>query len=188
MIVELDAKEAKEKNILKKVDGRKRYDKRKNLKEMHRDGEYLLIYDEWCRNGQNVLEAVKKFKPDISDARARDIWKKVERSDTVRTVAKNRINKRTSRSYMNVEERKAFLTEVILGEREPDAETKDRLKAIQILNNMEGIGTPQILAQQNIQMNQTNISVEDKRTIINQRLNEILGITNEEGKERKEEE
>lgn len=182
----MDAKEAKEKNILKKVDGR-RSGKRKNLKEMHRDGEYLLIYDEWCRNGQNALEAVKKIRPDISDSRARDIWRKVENSDTVRTVAKNRINKRTSRSYMNVEERKAFLTEVILGEREPDAETKDRLKAIQILNNMEGIGTPQILAQQNIQMNQTNISVEDKRTIINQRLNEILGISSDE-EERKEEE
>lgn len=179
----MDAKEAKEKNILKKVDGRKS-GKRKNLKEMHRDGEYLLIYDEWCRNGQNALEAVKKIRPEItSDSRARDIWRKVENSDTVRTVAKNRINKRTSRSYMSVEERKAFLTEVILGEREPDAETKDRLKAIQILNNMEGIGTPQILAQQNIQMNQTNISVEDKRTIINQRLNEILGISNDNEEE-----
>lgn len=160
--------------------------KKKTLEEMHEDGNLVLIYDEWCRNGGNKRDAVRSVYPNATPTKCTQMWKKVEDSDYVRTLAMNRVKKRNSRSYMSVEERKSYLTDVILGEREPDAETKDRLKAIQILNNMEGIGTPTVLAQQNnISMTQ-NISVEDKRSIINERLNEILGIPT--GKEREKEE
>lgn len=160
--------------------------KKKTLEEIAEDGNLVLIYDEWCRNGGNKRDAVRSVYPNATPTKCTQVWKKVEDSEYVRTLAMNRVKKRNSRSYMSVEERKSYLTDVILGEREPDAETKDRLKAIQILNNMEGIGTPTVLAQQNnISMTQ-NISVEDKRSIINERLNEILGIQVEEKKEGKE--
>lgn len=179
-------KEILEREKAGKKQGLKRYSKkeRKSLEEIHRDGDYVLIYDEWCRNGGNKGDAVRSVYPDASTSKCTQIWKKVEESEHVRKLAINRVNKRNSRSYLSVEERKAYLTDVIMGDREPDAETKDRLKAIQILNNMEGIGTPTVLAQQNnISMTQ-NISVEDKRNIINERLNEILGIPNLQEEER----
>lgn len=159
----------------------KRKKKKKTLEEMHEDGNLVLIYDEWCRNGGNKRDAVRSVYPNATPTKCTQMWKKVEDSEYVRTLAMNRVKKRNSRSYMSVEERKSYLTDVILGDIEPDAETKDRLKAIQILNSMEGIGTPTFLAQQNnISMNsQTNISVEDKRMLINERLNEILGMTGE---------
>lgn len=146
------------------------------MKEIHEDGNLVLIYNEWCTNGMNIREAVRSVYPNATPTKCTQIWKKVEESDYVRRLAVNRVNKRNSRSYMSVEERKSYLTDVIVGDREPDAETSERLKAIQILNNMEGIGTPTILAQQNNISTTNNISVEDKRALINERLNEILGI------------
>lgn len=166
---------------------------RKTLQDIHDDGKLVLIYDRWCQNGNKPVEAVRTVleRPDMSITEARNFWNnRVETSETVRRIAMNRVNKRKSRAYMNIEERKAFLTEVILGEREADAETKDRLKAIQILNNMEGIGTPTFMAQQNtlnLTQNSVSVTVEDKRNFINQRLNEILGIPAEGKEEQKKE-
>lgn len=148
--------------------------KKKSLKQIERDSLYIRIYDEYIKaGGTNIKEAVRVFYPDKSESNLSQIGKNVLESEAVRKVVVNRNKKRVSRSYLSVEERKSFLSEVILGEREPDAKTMDRLKAVQILNNMEGIGTQQILQQQNIQVNQ--ISLEEKRAIVNERLNEILG-------------
>lgn len=171
-------KEIRQREKAEKSYGLKRYRKKekKSLKEIHEDGNLVLIYNEWCTNGMNIREAVRSVYPNATPTKCTQIWKKVEESDYVRRLAVNRVNKRNSRSYMSVEERKSYLTDVIVGDREPDAETSERLKAIQILNNMEGIGTPTILAQQNNISTTNNISVEDKRALINERLNEILGI------------
>lgn len=155
----------------------------KTVEEMHRDEDYLLIYDDYEINGRkSLLESARRFHPDWTYAKLRKLVDEINESETVRKVAKNRINKRTSRSYMTVEQRKEYLTKVILGEVEDESKVEHRLKALQILNQMEGIGTPQnLIQQQNLQVN--NITVGEKRELITQRLDELLGIPQITGEE-----
>ena len=62
-----------------------------------------------------------------------------------------------------------YLTGVIMGDIEPDAETKDRLKALDIANKMEGV-----YVNKNVNINQ-NLTIEDERAIVERRIRQVLG-------------
>ena len=71
--------------------------KKKTLEEMHEDSNLVLIYDEWCRNGGNKRDAVRSVYPNATPTKCTQVWKKVEDSEYVRTLAMNRVKKRKNR-------------------------------------------------------------------------------------------
>lgn len=164
---ELVQKKTRQKNKARK-DKTKTYSQ---IQEMNLKDRIFMEFMETCPDGtvKDMQQIVKKYRPQATDsANYLYGWKVLNDSDV-----KNRISKRNHHrlkaKQLSYEEKLMYLTGVIMGDIEPDAETKDRLKALDIANKMEGV-----YVNKNVNINQ-NLTIEDERAIVERRIRHVLG-------------
>ena len=143
--------------------------KARSVSEIEREDEAKRFFDEYSKTG-NITKSMQKIRPDLSDKSAYNKGYKILNSDKYRTTISERMKKRDQRSVMSVEERRLWLSEHILNQ---DFAMKDRLGCLKELNRMDGIGKSNILNVGSV----NNITVEQKRAIAEERINDILGIS-----------
>lgn len=136
------------------------------------------IYLEYMKQGGysgplTMTDIVMKHRPGISRNTAATYgWRILNNPDIKRKIIEKN-SKRREKQIMKFEERLQYLTDVIMQEIEPDAETKDRLKAVDMMNRMEGV-----YVNNNVNVNYSNnLSIEQERDIVQRRLNQLLGKT-----------
>lgn len=143
--------------------------KARSASEIEREDEAKRFFDEYSKTG-NITKSMQKIRPDLSDKSAYNKGYKILNSEKYRTIISERMKKRDQRSVMSVEERRLWLSEHILNQ---DFAMKDRLGCLKELNRMDGIGKSNILNVGSV----NNITVEQKRAIAEERINDILGIS-----------
>lgn len=158
-------KKARNKNLARHV---KTYNEisRDNLKDMI----FMEFYNTYP-NGtlKDMQKVVQKYRPDVSENNNYLYGWRILNDPDVKHRVSQRNYKRLKSTRLTYEEKLAYLTGVIMGDIEPDAETKDRLKALDIANRMEGV-----YVNTNVNVNQT-LSIEDERAIVERRLRQVLG-------------
>lgn len=140
----------------------------KSVSELKREDEAKRFFDEYSKSG-NITKSMQKIRPDLSDKSAYNKGYKILNSPLFRNVIHERVKKRDQRSVMTVEQRRQWLSDNIQDERK---DMKDRLGCLKELNRMDGIGKSNILNVGSV----NNITVEQKRAIAEERINDILGI------------
>lgn len=143
--------------------------KARSASEIEREDEAKRFFDEYSKTG-NITKSMQKIRPDLSDKSAYNKGYKILNSEKYRTIISERMKKRDQRSVMSVEERRQWLSDHVLNE---DFAMKDRLGCLKELNRMDGIGKSNILNVGSV----NNITVEQKRAIAEERINDILGIS-----------
>lgn len=140
----------------------------KSVSELKREDEAKRFFDEYSKSG-NITKSMQKICPNLSDKSAYNKGYKILNSPKFRNVIHERVKKRDQRSVMTVEQRRQWLSDNIQDE---EKDMKDRLGCLKELNRMDGIGKSNILNVGSV----NNITVEQKRAIAEERINDILGI------------
>lgn len=148
----------------------------KTFKQMSSDNLKERIYVEYMKRGGHdsgvcMTDIVCEFRPNATrQANSLYGWRILNDPDVKKRLS-SRNGKRIERTILSYEERLQYLTSILMGEIEPDAETKDRLRALDIMNRMEGI-----YVNNNVNVNYTSkLSVDQEREIVQNRLNNLLG-------------
>lgn len=119
---------------------------------------------------KDMQNVVKKYRPNATDtANYLYGWKILNDPDVKQRISK-RNKKRLMSTQLSYEEKLVYLTGVVLGYIEPDAETKDRLKALDIANKMEGQ-----YVNTNVNINK-NMTLDEERALAKKRIDQILGL------------
>lgn len=173
--------EVKKKRRRKRCQNKIRKDTVKSYREICSDNLKQRIYIEYMKRGgydNNVCmtDIVCEFRPDINrNANAVFGWRILNDPEVKRKLSA-RVGMRKNADILSYDERLQYLTAVLMGEIEPDAETKDRLRALDIMNRMEGI-----YVNNNVNVNYTSqLSVDQEREIVQNRLNNLLGSVDAE--------
>lgn len=135
-----------------------------------KDTIFMEFYNKYP-NGtlKDMQSVVQKYRPNASPNNNYMYGWRILNDPDVKHRVSQRNYKRMKATRLTYEEKLAYLTGVIMGDIEPDAETKDRLKALDIANRMEGV-----YVNTNVNVNQT-LSIEDERAIVERRLRQVLG-------------
>lgn len=150
-----------------------REDKTKTAFQLETESLKDRIYMEYMKqggfdNGVCMTDVVCKFRPNRSRNANWIYGYRILNDPDVKRRIQVRNAKRIYSSKLDFQDRINYLTGVILGEIELDAEAKDRLKAVDIMNKMEGV-----YVNKSLNVNQ-NISIDEEREIIQKRLNQLL--------------
>lgn len=128
------------------------------------------IMDEFFNNGMQMAKAVQKVMPGYSYNSASVLGSHIKKE------YKKEIMQRQAEAQdawfehhiVTVTQRKQFLSKIIMSS--SDIPVSDKLKAVKILNEMDGLtGGVQSLTQVNI-----NVPMEDKRNIVEAEVHELL--------------
>lgn len=128
--------------------------------------------------GAIVLEYFPYMKPDTAKMYG---WR-ILNSPEVKEQLRKKMHKREYNSVLSIEERRQYLSDIIMGVLDLDADLSDKLKCLKLLNDMDGIGTSQFSINVN-----NEISMQDKRKITEQTVNKLLGVQEAEYVEHTEE-
>lgn len=135
------------------------------------------IIDEFFNNGMQMTKAVQKVMPGYSYGSASVL------GSAVKKEYKKEIMQRQAEAQeewfehhiVTVTQRKQFLSKIIMSS--SDIPVSDKLKAVKILNDMDGLtGGVQSLTQVNI-----NVPMEKKREIVEAEVHELLTGGNDDG-------
>lgn len=135
-----------------------------------KDKIFMEFYNTYPNGTLKDMQAVvTKYRPDSTPTNNYMYgWRILNDPDVKRRIQK-RNAKRLAETKLSYEEKLTYLTGVIMGDIEPDAETKDRLRALDIANRMEGV-----YVNTNVNLNKS-LSIEDERAIVERRIRSVLG-------------
>lgn len=162
-------------NKRKRNENKVRKESKKTYNELQSTTLKDTIFMEFNTNYPNgtlkdMQNIVKKYRPNATDtANYLYGWKILNDPDVKQRISK-RNKKRLMSTQLSYEEKLVYLTGVVLGYIEPDAETKDRLKALDIANKMEGQ-----YVNTNVNINK-NMSLDEERALAKKRIDQILGL------------
>ena len=109
---------------------------------------------EYVKNGSNGTKAYMKAYSNCTEETARRNASKLLTNTDIQDYIRELQNKTESKNIMNTIQKKEFLTKMILDD--PGANRNDRLKALDILNKMDGEYVEKIKAEVDI----TNLVVD----------------------------
>lgn len=162
---------------------RRKRDKRKTPKTLVKTSHQIesdnlkdKIYLEYMKqggyeSGANITEICCQYRPNATrQANVMYGWRILNDPD-IKQRFSNKMTKRREKDILSFDERLQFLTSVVMGDVQVNAEAKDLLRAIDLMNRMEGV---YVNNNVNMNINQT-LTVDQQRDIVQQRLNLILG-------------
>ena len=139
--------------------------KKKSAAQLVRERDEDRFMSVFATNGGNATQAALTVWPDLKYEQAKKKGHLIANNDEVRERFRKRVNKQTSREVMTFVERQEFLSSVARGEYQ--SSMKDRISAVKVLNQMDSVGST---------INVVNISVDDKRKMVENKINEMLGL------------
>lgn len=144
----------------------------KSARELAREDEINRFYKEYMTNGGNGTQAMKTLYPELTNDQAYQRAKRILKRADIRKKIQDVTRMRKNRAILSVEERRQWLSDNVVDEEEKLI-FSDRLKALKELNRMDGIG------QSNTSINigtMNNLTIDEKRVLARQSINEVLGI------------
>lgn len=147
----------------------------KSAKEIAREDLENRFLKEYLCNGGNITQAMLSVRPNITSKNALAQGRYILNKPDIRKRLQDTTRMRKNRAILSVEERRQWLSDNVVDEEEKLI-FSDRLKALKELNRMDGIG------QSSTSINigtMNNLTIEEKRDIARQSINEVLGIEDE---------
>lgn len=135
------------------------------------------IYAEYIKQGgiqgpKLLKDIVNEFRPYASEAaNVKYAWR-LRNSPEIKKKFNDKFDKRRKSAVMSVEERRLYLSDIIMQEIEEGSTLGERLKCLIELNRMDGIGT----GNASVVVNNNTISLEEERKLTEKKLNQLLGI------------
>ena len=122
------------------------------MKELNNN--QIIFCREYVKNGRNATKAYMVANPDCTEESAMASASRLLRNVKINKYIKELQDKAESKDIMTTIQKKEFLTKMILDD--PGANRNDRLKALDILNKMDGEYVEKIKAEVDI----TNLVVD----------------------------
>lgn len=149
----------------------------KTLREMEKEDLDNRIFAEYMKRGGleggcDMTSVVCEFRPYASKEANRMYAWRVFNKPEVKERFRYKFSKRMNNSVLSVEERRQYLSDIIMQEIEDGSTLGDRLKCLFELNRMDGIG----LSNSKISITQNSISLDEQRKMTKDKLDEILGL------------
>lgn len=147
--------------------------KEKSNKERHAlscsDKKMDEIMDHYYKNGGDMYQAVCEIFPNRTRSSKYSLAYQVKkmRADEIAKYRENQETELYSEAILSQEQRKKFLSNLI--QKSKGITNNDKMKAIQILNDMDGMNKDNI----NIAI-QNNLSVDDKQSLAKQEILELI--------------
>jgi len=126
-----------------------------------------LFCQEYVKNGMNGTKAYMKVYPNSSEKSAKDNASRLIAKDSIQKYIKELQNKSEDKAIMSIQDRMQWLTNLITSKTEQSVANK--LKALEILNKMDGVYTQKVEVQGDMNLNNPlrNLSTEDIIEMIN---------------------
>lgn len=115
-----------------------------------------------------IADIVLKYFPNKTRNSATVYGWRLVNSPKARKRLGDKMSKRWNTDALSFQERQSWLSLLILDELDENPDVKDKIKAIQVLNDMDGIGKPNAMVQVN------HINIEEQREIVRKNLFKML--------------
>lgn len=168
--------------VKRKTNGKRKAHNAKSAFQIKKENVDNMIALDWLNSPPNVTYAdvVLKYYPDFTRPQATLKGWRICNSPEVKQRLASKLSKRYNTGILTFEERQQYLTDMIMGLIEPDADVKDKLGAVKILNDMDGIGRngPTIAVQ-------NNIDIKTEREIVESSMKSMFDELRENRENRK---
>ena len=126
-----------------------------------------VFCQEYVKNGMNGTKAYMKAYSDVSEETARVNASRLLTNANVKKYIEELQNKKEDKAIMSIQDRKKWLTDLISSKKEKSISNK--LKALEILNKMDGVYTQKVEVQGDMNLNNPfrDLSTEDIIEMIN---------------------